>query len=257
MLKTKGNVYEVRPFPEGGLINIHNIDFETIKPRSGERKHAEMMLRDLGLNKTEVQKVLKNNPTYLEALDRLVALSNADRLKGVQGTKLIKLQDWFMENVVPGDAALYRNNMTAGVGHKAQNALYIKKSTLDRMGKKQKQALEVLDQYEPNADFNKRPTKAELQEFAEDYANPTTDRYHDADAAAELESTSLNPVNDPAVAELNEIVEGHKETLKAMDEAGELDADDLQLFEELDEMSAVHEKELEIARDGFNCQIGL
>lgn len=257
MLKFKGNIYEARPFPEGGLINIHNIDFETIKPRSGERKHAEMMLRDLGLNKTEIQKVLKNSPTYLEAMDRLVGLMNAGRLKGVQGTKLIKLQDWFMEKVVPGDAALYRNNMTAGVGHKAHNALYIKKSTLDRLEKKGKKGYEVIDEYEPNPDFNKRPSKAELTEFAEDYANPKTDRYYDSDAATELESVGLNPMDDPAVAELNEITQSHRDTLKAMDEAGELDAADRALLEELDEMTAAHEQELEIAKDGFNCQLGL
>lgn len=255
MLKSKGNIYEVAPFPDSKLVNIQHIDYETIPPKSTARQLASAQLTKLGLNKTEVQKVLKNNPTYLEAMDRLIALKNQGKLKGVKD--IGELQDWFIENVTRGDAVAYRNTKTAGVDHKPQNLLYIKPSTIERLQKKGKSVFKTLDEYEPNSDFNKRPSKAELTEFAEDYANPKTDRYYDSDAATELESVGLNPMDDPAVAELNEITQSHRDTLKAMDEAGELDAADRALLEELDEMTAAHEQELEIAKDGFNCQLGL
>lgn len=250
-LKAEGSLHEV------SMDKIHHItdlDNNYVLRRSPERRNFEKGLKDMGFNKTEIAYVVKNEPTWMEALERVGELKRQDKLKGVQFIE--PLEDKVVD-LIPGSALKYEMNTTLGIKHQPQNAIFIKQSELERLYQSEKTPFTKVNQYDADASFNKKLTEEQYNELAADYKNPQTDRYYDKTAVTDYETRALNPTEDPKVNEIEEIFQENKKVIKKLAETEDLTKEELEIVDRIEEIEASHQKELEISQDAYNCQLGV
>ena len=250
-LNAPGSIHEVKL---DGINQITDMDTTHIKNRSGDRTRLKNDLTNIGLSKSEVAHVLKNEPSWMQAWERILALKQAGKLKGVQFVE--PLQERFMD-LVPGEAVKYETSSTLGIKHQPQNNIHIKRSTIEKLSSKDKVPFTQLEQYDADPIYNKKMTREQYEDLANDYGNKETDRYYDKEVAQAYEKIDLNPLENPKVKEFDELFQENKKIIDDLAKGEELTPDELAMKEHLDTIESTHAKELEISNDAYNCQIGL
>ncbi len=143
---------------------------------------------------------------------------------------------------------------TLGRDHTPYNALYFKKSVLVKSAKKNKPLFKKLNRYDADGAFTKKFDQDDMERVGSKYLTTNNDKHHDEDALNLVREKKVTPeVQEDDLNTLNSMYEENKKIIDDLDKTNSLTAEEKLVKEKLDVMPQAHEKELDIAKNAFNC----